>query len=355
MARVGILGLPNAGKTTLFNALTGLAAPTAPHAFSTTEPNIGVAKVPDARLDAAARLEGSPKVVHAGLDLLDLPAMGAEESSFAARFIGNLREMDALAVVLRSFEDESVVGAGTDPVDQAETLLLELALADAEVFRKRADRAAKEASADAGLRVAAEGFLQAAAMLEEGVHLRTATWSESHQEAFRDLAPLTLKPAVWVVNVGEDDLDPEGRVAAVAEVVPAGDEVVALSARIEEEAALLDPADRAELLAGLGLGEGALARVVAATYSALGLISFFTVGPKESRAWTVRRGATAPVAAGKIHSDLQRGFIRAEVAGIDEVVAAGGWDAAKAAGLHRVEGKDYIVAEGDVLLVRFSV
>lgn len=357
MARVGIFGLPNVGKTTLFNALTGLTAPTAPHPFSTTEPNVGVARVPDDRLDAAAALEKSAKVVHATLDLLDLPAMAAGGAGFGAQFLGRLREMEALAAVLRAFIDDAVPAteSGTDPVSQAETLLLELALADAEVFSRRAEKAIKEATADPAKRLAAEAFAKAAALLGEGIPLRSAEWSEAQVEAFRDLAPLTLKPVVWVINVGEDLADPGALEAAVTAVVPAGDVVVVVSCGLEEEAARLDDADRAELYEGFGLGEGALARVVRATYDALGLLSFFTVGPKESRAWTVRAGAAAPEAAGKIHSDLERGFIRAEVAPIADVLAAGGWDAAKAAGKVRLEGKEYRVCEGDVMVVRFSV
>jgi GTP-binding protein YchF len=355
MARLGILGLPNVGKTTLFNALTGLSAPTAAHPFSTTEPNVGIARVPDERLDRVGELEGSAKVTHATLDLLDLPAMsGPGGGGFGAQFIGRLREMEALAVVLRAFHDEAVPDgeSGTDPIDQAESLLLELTLADAEVFARRAERAAKEAMSDASLKLAVTAIERAAAVLEAGTPLRSETWSDQELAAFRDLAPLTLKPAVWVVNVDEGaDVDAAG----VEAVVPDGDLVVVLSARIEEEASQLDPADRVELLAGLGLGEGALTTMVRASYDALGLLSFFTAGPKESRAWTVRAGAAAPEAAGKIHSDLERGFIRAEVATIEQVIEAGGWDAAKAAGVVRLEGKDYVVAEGDAIVVRFSV
>jgi ribosome-binding ATPase len=357
MARVGILGLPNVGKTALFNALTGLGAPTAAHPFSTTEPNVGVAKVPDDRLDEAARLEESEKTVYATLDLLDLPAMaGPGGSGLGAQFLGRLREMEALTVVLRAFHDDGVPDgdSGTDPAAQAETLLLELTLADAEIFTRRADKAAKESMSDAALKPIAAAIARAAAHLEEGLPLRLKEWTEQELASFRDLAPLTLKPAVWVVNVDEGSTGPDAA-AAVEAVVPDGDLVVVLSAQIEEEAAQLDPEDRVELLEGLGLGDGALPTMVRAVYSALGVLSFFTVGPKESRAWTVREGAAAPEAAGKIHSDLERGFIRAEVTPIASVLDAGGWDAAKAAGSVRLEGKDYVVAEGDVIVVRFSV
>ena len=358
VARVGIFGLPNSGKTTLFNALTGLDAPTASHPYSTTEPNIGVARVDDDRLDRAAAVEHSAKIVRATLDILDLPAMaGTGGGGFGGQFLGRLREMEALVGVLRSFEDESVTDAdsGTDPSIQAENLLLELTLADSEVFGRRSERAAKEAGSDAAKKSFAAAVERAAEHLQGGTPLRVASWTHEELNAFRDMAPLTLKPTVWVVNVGEDEPGSDGLCGAVSAVVPAGDVVVALSAAIEEEAARLDPSDRTELLEGLGLGEGALATMVRAVYSAVGLLSFFTIGPKEAHAWTVRRGATAPEAAGKIHSDLERGFIRAEVTPIESVIAAGGWGPAKAAGKVRLEGKDYVVTEGDVIEVRFSV
>lgn len=355
MARLGILGLPNVGKTTLFNALTGRSVPTAPHPFSTTEPNVGVARVPDERLDRLGALEESTKVTHATLDLLDLPAMaGPGGTDLSAQFLGRLREVEALAVVLRAFHDDAVPDgeSGTDPVVQAESLLLELAMADAAVFDRRAEKAAKEATSDPSLRAAAEAISAAARMLQEGEPLRARTWTGQEEAAFRDLAPLTLKPAVWVVNVDEDvEADAEDLMG----IVPKGDQIVVVSARLEAEASQLDPGERGEMLIELGLGAGALARMVRASYAALGLISFFTTGPKESRAWTVRSGARAPEAAGKIHTDLERGFIRAEVARIGEVIEAGGWDAAKADGAVRLEGKDYVVAEGDVIVVRFSV
>ena len=359
VARIGIVGLPNVGKTTLFNALTGLEAPTAAHPFSTTEPNLGVAKVPDADLDEAARVESSAKLVHATLELLDLPAMAkpGHGGGFGAQFLGRLRDMEALAVVLRAFEDDAVPSdeSGTDPVAQAQELLLELALADFDVFERRREKIVKEATADAGKKGAAEAITRATALLEQGRQLRAERWERDQLSAFRDVAPLTLKPAVWVVNVDEDTGEVAGLVGELEALVPDGDTVVVVSAELEEEGALLPPEDRRELFEGLGLGEGALAKVVRAAYAAMDLISFYTLGPKEAHAWTVRKGAKAPEAAGKIHSDLERGFIRAEVAPIPDVIADGGWDESKKAGHVRVEGKDYTVAEGDVIVVRFSV
>jgi GTP-binding protein YchF len=351
MARVGLFGPPNVGKTTLFNALTGLGAPVAPHPLSTTEPNVGVAAIPDSRLEKLGQLEGSARTVHATLEVLDLPA--SDPAGFGAKYFGGLREVDALGIVLRTFESDAVPLDEPDPAVQAETLLLELCTADAEVMSRRAERAGKEATADQSMRLQAETYLKAAALLQEAQPLRTADWSRQEFEWFRDLAPLTLKPTVWVVNTSEDAQG--GDEQRVAAVVPASDEVISVSAKIEAEAARLEPAERSELLEGLGLGEGALARTVAALYRSMGLLSFYTAAPKEARAWTVRAGATAPEAAGKIHTDLERGFIRAEVGAVADVIDAGGWEAAKASGLVRTEGKGYVVEEGDVLLIRFSV
>ncbi len=359
MAAIGIIGFPNVGKTTLFNALTGLSAVAAPHPFTTTEPNVGVARVPDPDLERAAEVEQSAKIVFNTIDLSDVPAMAKQGhgGGFGPQYFGRLREMEALAVVLRAFEDDAVPAteSGTDAAAQAEELLLELCLADHDVLARRADRLGREVSTDPGKRPAAEAVARAASLVEAGTPLRAETWSPAERAALRDSAPITLKPAVWLVNVGENDPDPAAAVQQVEAAVPGSDVVVAISAKLEEEASRLDPADREELFAGLGLGAGALARFVQAAHRALGLLAFYTVGPKEAHAWTARAGSTMREAAGRIHSDLERGFIRAEVAPLDVVIDDGGWDEAKRLGHVRVEGKDAPIGPGDVIVVRFSV
>ena len=354
MTRIGLLGFPNSGKTTLFNALTGLEAPTAPHPYNTTEPNLGIVKITDRRLDLVAQLERSRKTTYATLDIYDLPAVRPG----AVRGLGPKREPDVLVMVLRGHGAEWVPAGshGTDPVAQAEELLVELAVADLDVFDRRRERILKEASADPALRPAAEAIAQAAERLSEGVPLREAPWSAVELKAFRDLAPLSLVPCVWVVNVSDDDLDRESPVDGLRKVVPVTDPVLAVSALLEEEVVRLDPSEREELYEGLGMGEGAAELVARAVRDALGLLTFYTLSLRECRAWTVPAGTTAREAAGKVHSDMERGFIRAEVATIDDVIGCGGWSGARAAGsVVRVEGKDYCLQDGDVMLVRFSV
>ena len=354
MVHIGLVGYPNSGKTTLFNALTGLEAPTAPHPYTTTEANLGVMRVTDSRLDRIATLERSRKSTHATLDIHDLPAVRAG----SVRSLVRGRQLDAVVLVLTAHGAEWVpVGTtGPDPVAEAEELLIELALADFEVFDRRRVRIAKEASADPALRPAAEAIARAADRLGEGIPLRGLPWSEAELRTFRDLAPLTLLPCIWVVNVSEDDPDPGALVARLEGTVPTGDPVVALSALLEEEVVRLDPSERAGLYEGLGLGEGAGAAITGAVYDALGLLSFYTISLRECRVWTAPEGTTARKAAGKVHSDMERGFIRAEIAPIDDVIRHGGWTRSKAAGgLIRVEGKDYPVRDGDAVLVRFSV
>ncbi|HEX5671359.1 MAG TPA: GTPase, partial [Acidimicrobiia bacterium] len=270
MARLGIVGFTNSGKTTLFNALTGLQAVTASHPYTTTEPNLGIARIPDPLLEKVAQLEHSTKVVPATLDLLDLPAL-TRTGEGAGASLALLREMDALVMVVRTFEDDAVPfeASLSDPVGQVEELLLEMAVADHELLAKRADRLAREASSEPAKRPTAAVMNETAAHLATGHALRARTWPTDTIQALRDSAPLTLKPAVWVINHEEAGGPSEAELDNVQTAVPAGDVVVAVSARIEEEASRLSVADRSEMSEGLGLGEGVLARIVRAAYQSL--------------------------------------------------------------------------------------
>ena len=355
MVRVGLHGFPNSGKTTFFNALTGLDAPAAPHPYTTASPNLGVLEVPDPMLEQAAALERSRKVSPAAVELVDHPAVRPG----SGRGAGWGKGIDAMVMVLRGHRSELAPAASDgDPADfasQAEDLQMEAALADFEAFDRRRERIAKEASADPALRPAAEAVARAAALLAEGTPLRARSWSEPELRVFRDMDPLTLLPCIWAVNTAEDEADPAAPASRLRGTVPPGDPVLAAPALLEEELSRLDPAERKELSEGLGLGGGAAA-LIQAVYRALGLIIFYTLNSKESRAWAVPGGTTARKAAGKVHSDMERGFIRAEAAPVGEVIRLGGWAAARAAGgAVRVEGKDYPVRDRDVLSIRFSV
>ncbi|HET6794906.1 MAG TPA: redox-regulated ATPase YchF [Acidimicrobiales bacterium] len=354
--KLGIVGLPNAGKSSLFNALTGGSALVAPHPFSTTDTSVGVAQVPDHRLDALAEMSRSRKVVHATVELVDIAGLVEGSSTgegLGNRFLAGIREVDALIYVLRAFEDPGVTG-GTDPASDLSVLDLELVLADVASAETQLDRRRKAAKSDRSLTGEVEALERAVAVLQEGTPLHRAGLSDDELAALRPFFLLTAKPVLVVVNLGEDQLaDGDAIVKALADDVPG--EVLGVSVQLEAEAARLDAAERAELMEGLGLGEGALPRVARAAYHLLGRRTFLTTGDKESRAWTFRQGARAPECAGVIHSDLQRGFIRAEVIRWDELLGLGSWSAAREAGRLRVEGKEYEVQDGDVLEIRFNV
>jgi GTP-binding protein YchF len=355
--RLGIVGLPNAGKSSLFNALTGGSAVVAPHPFSTTETNVGVAHVPDHRLTALAEMSKSRKVVPATVEFVDIAGLVAGAASgegLGNRFLAGIREADAVCLVLRSFEDPNVPG-GTDPLADLTVLELELVLADAATVDNQLERRRKAAkSGDRHAAAEADALEAASRILQEGTPIWRAGLSSDGRAALRPFFLLTNKSVLAVVNLGEDQLaEADAIVAPVAKEL--GAEVVGVSVQLEAEAAQLAPGERAELLQGLGLGEGALPRVAQAAYAVLGRRTFLTTGDKESRAWTCRAGAKAPECAGVIHSDLQRGFIRAEVIRWDELLSLGSWQAAKEAGKLRVEGKEYEVQDGDVLEIRFNV
>jgi GTP-binding protein YchF len=358
MERLGLVGLPNAGKSSLFNALTGGSAPVAAHPFSTTETHVGVAQVPDHRLDQLAVMSHSRKVVHATVEFVDIAGLVAGSSTgegLGNRFLGGIREVDAVCLVLRAFPDDNVVGS-TDPVSDLGVLELELVLADVATVDSQMDKRRKAAKADKSLAAEVEALERAKAELDAGTPIYRSSLSAEDRALLRPFFLLTNKPVLAVVNLGEDQVgEADDIVKPVADELGGHGDVLGVSVKLEAEAAQLDPAERSELLEGLGLGEGALPRVARAAYHLLGRRTFLTTGDKESRAWTFRAGARAPECAGVIHSDLQRGFIRAEVIRWDELLGLGSWTAAKEAGKLRVEGKDYEVSDGDVLEIRFNV
>jgi ribosome-binding ATPase len=356
--RLGLVGLPNSGKSALFNALTGGSAVVAAHPFSTTETQVGIAQVPDHRLTALAEMSKSKKVVPTTVELVDIAGLVAGASAgegLGNRFLGGIREVDAILLVLRAFADDNVVG-GSDPLDDLHTLELELVMADLDSAETQLAKRRKMARMDpsaAGDVVVLEAAVEA---LSQGTPVYRSSLSEEQRGGLRPMFLLTNKPVLAVVNLGEDQIDDADTVVkpVAAEIGDAAD-VLGVSVQLEAETSQLDASERADLLEGLGLGEGALPRVVRAAYHLLGRRTFLTTGDKESRAWTFRAGARAPECAGVIHSDLQRGFIRAEVIRWDALLELGSWAAARDAGKLRVEGKDYEVADGDVLEIRFNV
>ena len=357
MERFGLVGLPNAGKSSLFNALTNAGALAAPYAFATKDPNVGVSKVPDARLDALAEMSHSRNVVPAAVQVVDIGGLveGASKGEgLGNRFLGGIREVDAIVFVLRAFSDPDVPGSD-DPLEHLRVVEIELALADLETVESRVGRAQKAARADRSLADEAAALEAAQAALSDGRPLYRAGLDTRARELLQPHFLLTNKPVLAVVNVGEDELE---RIPALEAMVSAelpGADVLGMCVQLEAEAIQLDDADRAEMLDALGLGEGALPRMVRAAYHLIGLRTFLTTGEKESRAWTFRAGAKAPECAGVIHSDMQRGFIRAEVIHWDELLEIGSWAKAKELGKLRIEGKDYEVVDGDVLEIRFNV
>jgi GTP-binding protein YchF len=359
MERLGIVGLPNSGKSSLFNALTGGSAAVASHPFSTTETNVGVAHVPDDRLLKLSEMSKSRKTVHATVEFVDIAGLTAGASTgegMGNRFLAGIREADAIVLVLRAFEDANVVG-GSDPIDDLQVLELELVLADAATVDNQVDKRRKAAKADKSLLHEVAALEAAQAALQAGTPIYRSTLDADHRQSLKPFFLLTNKPVLPVVNLGEDQVaEADDFAKRVADQLQTdAQEVVAVSVQLEAEAAQLDEAERTELLEGLGLGEGALPRVARAAYHLLGRRTFLTTGDKESRAWTFRAGAKAPECAGVIHSDLQRGFIRAEVIHWDELLDIGSWNKAKELGKLRVEGKDYEVIDGDVLEIRFNV
>jgi ribosome-binding ATPase len=359
MLRLGIVGLPNVGKSTLFNALTSAKA-----LVATIEPNTGIVQVPDPRLDQLARIVKPERTVPAVVEFVDIAGLvkGASEGEgLGNQFLANIREVDAVVHVVRCFEDDDVqhVIGSVDPARDREVVNIELGLADLASVEKRLDKTARVArSGDAQAKVELRVLEAVQQALAAGRPARAVVPTEEEAAAYRSFNLLTAKPVLYAANVAEDEIASGNRFVTALETALERDretaEVVTFSAKVEAELAELPPEDRGEFLHSLGLAESGLDRLAHAAYHLLGLQSYFTAGEKEVRAWTIHRGDKAPAAAGVIHSDFEKGFIRGETVAFEDFVRVGGWKPAREQGLARAEGKEYVVQDGDVMLFRFS-
>ncbi|SHJ17058.1 redox-regulated ATPase YchF [Lutispora thermophila] len=364
--KLGIVGLPNVGKSTLFNALTQAGAESANYPFCTIEPNVGVVPVPDNRLDVLAKMFNSQKIVPASIEFVDIAGLvrGASKGEgLGNKFLSNIREVDAIIHVVRCFEDENIVHVDStiDPIRDIETINLELILSDIEVLGRRLDKAKKAAKGDKKYEQEVAWIEKIIDALNSGKAARSVKFESEEEAKFADsLFLLTTKSVIYVCNVAEDDVSDDGMsndfVKKVREYAESeNNEAMVVCAKIEEEISNLPKEEKDEFIEALGIGESGLDRLIKSSYRLLNLISFLTAGEKESRAWTITKGTKAPQAAGKIHSDFERGFIRAEIVAYDDLISCGSYAAAKEKGLVRLEGKEYVMKDGDICNFRFNV